>query len=100
MALAYTVTLPNPPGVPASVVVRIVAMREDDKKLSREELSALAAAYPPPTEASRKAVESAIHRARSRPTETAKPRVKNTRTKATPKAAAKRKAAKRPPRAR
>ncbi len=98
MATAYTVTLPNPPDVPADVVVRVVAMRADTKALSREELEALARAYPPPTEASREAIERAIARAPSRPTKPApKARVKPpSRAKSTPR----RKAAKRTTRVR
>ncbi len=62
---AYTITVPAPASVPAGLVVRIVVMREDGKTLSREELAALVAAYPPPPEA-RAEAEQAIADAPSR----------------------------------
>ena len=67
MAVAYDIIIPRPDGVPASIVVRITAMREDGKPLSREELEALAKAYPPPDDETRTAVDAAIARAPSRP---------------------------------
>lgn len=89
MATAYTIIVPNPEGVPASVEVHITAMRPDGKALSREELMALAAAYPAPTAEGRAAVEAAIARAPSRASKAStKPR----------KPASKRAAAKRPSR--
>lgn len=53
MAIAYTVVVPNPAGVPDSVEVHVTAMRRDGKPLSGDELAAIAAAYPPPVEAAR-----------------------------------------------
>ena len=102
MATAYSIILPNPPGVLAPITVRIVAMRDDAKNLSREELEALAAAYPPPDETARTHVALAIKRARSRPgaapskTSKASPSTRPSSKTAT--AAPKRKAAKRPTR--
>lgn len=99
MATAYSIILPNPPGVPATITVRIVAMRDDAKALSREELEALAAAYPPPDETARAAVEGAIKRARARPAATSPS--KSSKAPARPSSkTTKRKAAKRPTRAR
>lgn len=84
---AYTITLPSPEGVPAGIVVRVVAMRDDGKTLSREDLVALAAAYPPPPEA-RAEVDKAIADAPSRPPkatassgDTAKPKSKRAAAK-------------------
>lgn len=70
---AYTITVPAPASVPAGIVVRIVAMREDGKPLSREELSALVDAYPPPPE-SRAEAEQAIADAPSRAPKASAPR--------------------------
>ena len=94
MATAYTIIAPRPAGVPEPVVVRIVATRADGKALSREELEALAAAYPPPTAEARDAVARAIARAPSRPVAKAKSKAV-TGTKAV-KVTSKRAAAKRP----
>ena len=102
---AYTIIAPTPAGLPSNIVVRVVAMRDDGKKLSREELEALAAAYPPPA-AQRAAVRQAIEDAPERPAARAKraPSKPSTATSAKrapastskPKPAAKRAAAKRP----
>jgi len=92
MATAYTIIVPSPAVVPSSVEVRVVAMRHDGKELSREELEALAVAYPPPTASARAEVARAINAARSKPAVKAKAPVS---TKAR-KAPAKRAAAKRP----
>ncbi len=51
MANVYTVVIPRPAAVPASVEVRIVAGRPDGADLTTEELAALRAAYPAPVEA-------------------------------------------------
>ncbi len=89
MATIYDVKVPNSPGVPEELEVPITVMRGDGEALSREELEALAAAYPPPTAEGRAAVDRAIARAPSRaPNASTKPR----------KATSKRAAAKRPSR--
>lgn len=64
MAIAYTMNIPSPAGLPESLNVRIVGMRNDGKALTREDLTTLAALYPPTSEESRAAVESSIKRAR------------------------------------
>lgn len=103
---AYTIIAPTPAGLPSNIVVRVVAMRDDGKKLSREELEALAAAYPPPA-AQRAAVRQAIEDAPERPAARAKRAPSKASTSTTsakrapastskPKPAAKRAAAKRP----
>ena len=98
MAQAYTATLPNPPGVPGYILVRVYALRTDDKKLSAEDLEALARAYPPTDETSRAAVEASIARARAKASKRAKPSPSaRSRAKTT---APKRKAAKKPTRTR
>ncbi len=87
MATIYDVKVPNPPGVPASLDVHVTVTRRDGKSLTREELAALAAAYPPPTAEGRAAVDRAIKRAPSEATKAGtKPR----------KQSSKRAAAKRP----
>lgn len=68
---AYTIIVPTPDELPRSLVVRTVVMRDDGAELSREDLEALAAAYPPPPEA-RAAVEAAIAAAPSKPRRAAK----------------------------
>lgn len=60
MTIAYTIVVPTPAGVPASVEVHVTAMRVDGRPLTREELVALAIAYPPPTEEGRAALTRAI----------------------------------------
>ena len=98
MATAYSVTVPNPPGVPAPLVVRVTVMRADAQPLSREELEVLARAYPPTSEASRQGIEAAIARAPAHPS---KPAAKApAKRPSSPKSAPRRKAAKRPMRAR
>lgn len=94
MATTYTAVLPRPAGVPAPLLLRVVAMREDGKALSREELEALVAAYPPHSDDARGVIERAIARAPSRPAKKPKTEAKAS-TKAR-KPAAKRAAAKRP----
>lgn len=64
MATAYTMNIPSPSGLPESLNVRVVGMRNDGKALTREDLTALAALYPPTSDESRKAVEASIKRAR------------------------------------
>lgn len=82
MANAYTLILPNAEGVPRSVVVRLVAMREDGGRLTRGEMEALVKAYPPPAEL---AAEFANAVAASKPaTKSAKPN-KPMPTRASPK---------------
>ena len=90
----YTKVIPRPAGIPASITVRIVAMRDDAKELSREELEALARVYPPTNAANRSAVQRDIEAAPSRP---ARVRAKRSSAKTS---APKRKAAKRPTRVR
>jgi CheY-like chemotaxis protein len=67
MAKIYDVQISNPPGVPAALEVHLRVKRRDGKALSRDDLTALAAAYP----SAEAAVESAIARLegerRSRP---------------------------------
>lgn len=46
MANVYTVVIPRPAAIPASVEVRIVAGRPDGGDLTAEELEALRATYP------------------------------------------------------
>ncbi len=65
MATAYTIVVPNPVGVPATVEVHVTAMRRDGRALSREELEALAVVYPPPTAEGRAAARAAIESAPS-----------------------------------
>lgn len=63
----YTLIVPTEPKLPAGLVTRITVQRADGGEFSREELEAIAAAYPPPPEA-RAAVEAAIAAAPSKPT--------------------------------
>jgi hypothetical protein len=45
---AYAVVIPPPEGLPAGLTVRIVVMRARGGRLTRAELEAAAALYPPP----------------------------------------------------
>lgn len=47
MTTAYTVTLPSPAGLPADLVVRVVVMHRTGAELTRPELEAAGALYPP-----------------------------------------------------
>lgn len=50
-ATLYTVVIPTDPSLPTGLVTRLTVQRADGDAFSREELEALAALYPPPTEA-------------------------------------------------
>ncbi len=65
-ATTYTAVIPRPDDLPASLLVRVVVMREDGKALSREELEALRHAYPPHSADARGTVDRAIAGAPSR----------------------------------
>lgn len=101
MARAYTADLPRPAGIPAHLEVRVFVMRADEKPLSAEDLEALARVYPPPAE-TRAAIEASIARARVRAKTSPAKRAKASPAKRTsPKTSVpKRKAAKKPTRAR
>lgn len=47
MTTAYTVNIPSPEGLPADLVVRVVVMHRTGAELTRAELEAAAALYPP-----------------------------------------------------
>lgn len=72
-ATLYTVIVPTDPRLPAGLVTRITVQRADGGEFSREELEALAAAYPPPAEA-RSNVKHAIATAKKAPKAAPKPR--------------------------
>lgn len=57
MASSYTIVVPTPPELPPTLEVYVTVGRRDRKALTREELEALAAVYPPPTREGRVAVE-------------------------------------------
>jgi DNA-binding IclR family transcriptional regulator len=87
----YDVQIASAPGVPPTLAEHVTVMRHDGKALTREELEALAAAYPAPPAEGRAAVEAAI--AAASPAPAGKARTKATATKpgkATTKRAAKR----------
>jgi hypothetical protein len=89
----YDVQIASAPGLPPTLDVHVTVMRHDGKALTREELEALAAAYPPPTAEGRAAVEAAIAAASTAPA--GKSRAKAMATKPG-KSTTKRAAAKRP----
>jgi len=90
MASMYTIVIPTPVGVPETVELHIMASRRDGLPLTREELEAVAALYPPPSAEGRAMLERTIERALTKPVTKA-----TTGTKAK-KPAPKRAAAKRP----
>ena len=65
MADMYTIVIPTPEGVPETVEVHVMASRRDGKPLTREELEALVAVYPPPTAEGRATMKRVIERAPS-----------------------------------
>lgn len=79
-ATIYDVQIPNVTGIPPTLDVHITVMRHDGRPLTRAELEALAAVYPPPTAEARAALDRAIEVAPSVAAEpttpVAKPRAK------------------------
>jgi hypothetical protein len=98
MASSYTIVVPTPAGVPASVEVYVTAGRRDGKPLTRAELEALAVAFPPPTAEGRAALQGMIERAPAEVAQTTKeaPKAKAHAGTKAKKPAPKRAAAKRP----
>lgn len=90
MASMYTIVIPTPAGVPDTVELHIMASRRDGKALTREELEAVAALYPPPSAEGRAMLDRALAQA---PTKPATKAPAGTKAK---KPVAKRAAAKRP----
>lgn len=98
MAVAYTIVVPTPAGVSRTIEVHVTAMRHDGKPLTREELEALVAAYPPPTAEGRAAIARVLaDLPPTRPATKAGPRAKTAAAKPR-RAPAKRAAARRPAR--
>lgn len=90
MASMYTIVIPTPAGVPETVELHIMASRRDGQALTREELAAVAALYPPPSAEGRVMLERTLALAPTKPATKA-----SAGTKAK-KPVAKRAAAKRP----
>ncbi len=92
MADLYTIVIPTPAGVPDTVELHVMASRRDGKPLTREELEAVSALYPPPTaegcrmlaraiEAAPSAVEATPARRTSSGTKARKPTAKRAAAK-------------------
>lgn len=95
MTNAYSVPIPPPEGLPPGLVVRVVVMRGGGGSLTRAELDACAALYPPPAGDHGDVETEAPHKATRGPAKSPKRTTAKKASSPAPKAP-KRTAAKRP----